>query len=222
VLGYASPTAERIDVGKTPGGSGPDQAEIDSLLVALGLAGKRVVRLKGGDPYVFGRGGEEALALARAGVPFEVVPGVSSALAAPAAAGIPVTHRGLSGSVTIANGHDTEQHDWSALAASGGTLVFLMAVEHLAEIADRLQAHGRAAAEPAAVIQWATTPRQRSVHAPLAEIAEAAGAAGLGAPAVLVIGPTAALAGRLLPRERRAALDSNHRIELISTSLVKN
>jgi len=176
------------------------------------------VRLKGGDPFVFGRGGEEALALARAGVAFEVVPGISAALAAPAAAGIPVTHRGLSGSVTVVNGHDAEQHDWSALARGSGTLVFLMAVEHLEEIVDRLLAHGRAADEPAAIVQWATTPRQRFLSAPLSGIAAATRAAGLAPPAVLVVGRTAGLSAELWPdggqrdarppRVERAARDS--------------
>jgi uroporphyrin-III C-methyltransferase/precorrin-2 dehydrogenase/sirohydrochlorin ferrochelatase len=212
-LRYAAAEAELIDVGKTPGGGGPGQAEINALLIDLGAAGKRVVRLKGGDPYLFGRGGEEALALARAGVAFEVVPGVSSALAAPAAAGIPITHRGLSGSVTIANGHDVDQHDWTALAQSAGTLVFLMGVEHLDEIVERLIDAGRSSYEPAAVVQWATTPRQRSVHAALGEIPQVAQRAGLGAPAVIVIGPTAALAGQL---------DSTLSTELFLTSLVKN
>jgi siroheme synthase len=156
-----------------------------------------VVRLKGGDPFVFGRGGEEALALAEAGIPFEVVPGISSALAAPAAAGIPVTQRGLSGSVTIVNGHDCDQHDWSALARSGGTLVFLMAVERLEDIALELLASGRPDDEPAAVVEWATTPRQRVVAAPLSDIASAAGRAALRPPAVLVVGPTAALSQTL-------------------------
>lgn len=203
ILDFAAKSAELIDVGKTPGGGGSSQAEIDALLVDLGRQGRRVVRLKGGDPFVFGRGGEEALALARAGVPFEVVPGVSSALAAPAAAGIPVTHRGLSASVTIVNGHDADQHDWSALARSAGTLVFLMAVEHLEDIVDRLVSHGRSASEPAAVVQWATTPRQRVVAAPLSEIAPEARSAGLVPPAVLVVGPTAALS-RALDATRQA------------------
>src|SRR5919202_1888980 len=186
ILDFAASSAERVDVGKTPGGGGASQAQINALLVDLGRQGRRVVRLKGGDPFVFGRGGEEALALARAGVPFEVVPGVSSALAAPAAAGIPVTHRGLSPSVTIVNGHDADQHDWSALARSAGTLVFLMAVEHLELIAERLMSSGRSVAEPAAVVQWATTPRQRVVAAPLSDIAAEARAAGLAAPAGVV------------------------------------
>jgi uroporphyrin-III C-methyltransferase len=211
VLALARPDAECIDVGKAPGGQGCTQPQINALLIRLGRQGKRVVRLKGGDPYVFGRGGEEALALATAGVLFEVVPGVSSALAGPAAAGIPVTHRGLSGSVTIANGHDTDQHEWSALARSRGTLVFLMAVEHLEHIVDNLLVHGRSADEPAALVEWATTPRQRVVTGGLSEIAGAARCAKVEAPAVLVVGPTAALAGRLTAapkhgEERRALL----------------
>ena len=206
VLEYAPTTAERIDVGKSPGKrGGPSQDDINALLVDLGRQGRRVVRLKGGDPFVFGRGGEEALALAAAGVPFEVVPGVSAALAAPAAAGIPVTHRGLSASLTVVNGHDADQHDWSALAGSAGTLVFMMAVEHLEEIVSRLLEHGRPVHEPAAIVQWATTPRQRVVSAPLGEIASAARAEQVEAPAVLVVGPTAALTTALseaAPRSR--------------------
>jgi len=194
VLEYAAPAAERIDVGKRPGGQGPSQTEINQLLVELGRQGRRVVRLKGGDPFVFGRGGEEAIALANAGVEFEIVPGISSALAAPAAAGIPVTHRGLSASLTVINGHDTDQHDWDALARGGGTLVFLMAVENLESIADRLLAHGRPPTEPTALVEWATTPRQRVVAASLAHLVDTARGADVQPPAVLVVGPTAALA----------------------------
>lgn len=204
VLEYAAADAERIDVGKRSGGGGPSQREINELLISLGRQGRRVVRLKGGDPFVFGRGGEEALALLEAGVPLEVVPGLSSALAAPAAAGIPVTHRGLSGSVTVLNGHDVDQHDWEALASSAGTLVFLMAVERLEEITSRLLAHGRACDQPAALVEWATTPRQRIILAPLANLAVTARAEMVEAPAVLVVGPTAALAEELGPRRERS------------------
>ncbi len=153
---------------------------------------------------MFGRGGEEALALARAGIPFEVVPGVSAALAAPAAAGIPVTHRGLSSSVTIATGHDTSAHDWHALAQTSGTLVFMMAVEHLDTICAQLIGHGRPTSEPAAIVQWATTSKQHIVLASLGGIATAAREAGIEAPAVLVVGPTAALSGRLAPEGTHA------------------
>jgi uroporphyrin-III C-methyltransferase/precorrin-2 dehydrogenase/sirohydrochlorin ferrochelatase len=197
VLAYAPEHVERFDVGKTPHHTGPSQADIQLLLIRLGREGKRVVRLKGGDPLVFGRGGEEALALARAGVPFEIVPGISAALAAPAAAGIPVTHRGLSGSVTIATGHGGQPHDWQALARSAGTLVFLMAVEHLEEIVERLLVHGRPADEPAALVRWATTPQQTSLVATLGTIAEAARRAALKPPAVLIVGATAALSSEL-------------------------
>ncbi len=144
LLDYCHPGAARYDVGKIPGHHGRGrQEEINKLLARLGSEGQRVVRLKGGDPFVFGRGGEEALALSEAGVPFEVVPGVSSTLAAPAAAGIPVTHRGLATSVTVATGHaradgsEDESHDWGALARMRGTLVFLMAIENLDRIAAR-------------------------------------------------------------------------------------
>jgi uroporphyrin-III C-methyltransferase/precorrin-2 dehydrogenase/sirohydrochlorin ferrochelatase len=127
-------------------------------------------------------------------VAFDVVPGVSAALAAPAAAGIPVTHRGLASSVTVINGHDADQHDWSALARIRGTLVFLMAVEHLEDIVGNLLRHGKPPDEPAAMVEWATTLRQRCVSAPLRQIAKSARAAELSPPAVLVVGPTAALA----------------------------
>src|ERR1051326_2752112 len=213
VLEFVAPGAERIDVGKRPGGIGPTQAQINAMLVEFGRQGRRVVRLKGGDPFVFGRGGEEALTLARAGVAFEIVPGVSSALAAPAAAGIPVTHRGLSASVTVINGHDTGEHDWDALARSAGTLVFLMAVERLDEIVCRLLLHGRPSSEPAALVEWATTPRQRCVLAPLDRLVAEARADGIEAPAVLVVGPTAALASELGPSPsaaREAALVASY------------
>jgi uroporphyrin-III C-methyltransferase/precorrin-2 dehydrogenase/sirohydrochlorin ferrochelatase len=205
VLEHAAPDAERIDVGKHPGGAGATQDDINALLVDLARQGRRVVRLKGGDPFVFGRGGEEALALAQAEIEFEIVPGISSALAAPAAAGIPVTHRGLSASVTIVNGHDAGQHDWRALASCGGTLVFLMAVEHLETIVERLLAHGRPAGESSALIEWATLPRQRVLAAPLAEIAARARLADFEPPAVLIVGPTAALLSDLGPHKAQSA-----------------
>lgn len=203
LLDYCAPHVQLYDVGKVPGRhSTGRQGEINDLLVSLGQAGLRVVRLKGGDPFVFGRGGEEALALAAAGVPYEVVPGISSALAAPAAAGIPVTHRGMSTSVTIATGHDgrgvsSTGHDWEALARMQGTLVFLMAVETLESIVGRLIEHGRPLEEPAALVHWATTPMQRTVTAPLGEIVVTGRTAGIESPAVLVVGPTVALAHQI-------------------------
>jgi len=192
LLALAPPAAERVFVGKRPGAPMP-QDEIDALLVAHARAGRRVVRLKGGDPFVFGRGGEEAAALAAAGIPFEVVPGVTAAVAVPAYAGIPVTHRGLATSFTVVTGHsrhavDTETN-WEALAAAGGTIVVLMGVAHRAELARRLQAGGLAPARPVAAVQWGTRPSQRTVRTTLAGLGDAA----LEPPATIVIGPVAAL-----------------------------
>ena len=168
---------------------------INALLVAYGRRGLTVVRLKGGDPFVFGRGGEEALALAEAGVAFEVVPGVSSLSSVPAAAGIPVTHRGISSQVTIAAGYDPDALDYDALARAPGTLVLFMALSALPEIARRLIAHGRPPDTAAAVISSGTTEAQELAAAPLDEIAEAA--TGLEPPALVVIGEVVALSVRL-------------------------
>ena len=173
------------------------QEAINELLVAYGRRGLSVVRLKGGDPFVFGRGGEEALALADEGVPFEVVPGVSSISAVPAAAGIPVTHRGVSSQVTIAAGHDLDALDWPGLARAPGTLVFFMALAALPELARRLIAAGRAGETPAAVISSGTLTGQVTVTAPLTEIAEAA--ATLEPPALVVVGEVVSLASALAP-----------------------
>jgi uroporphyrin-III C-methyltransferase len=169
------------------------QKEINRLLVRLARRGLDVVRLKGGDPFLFGRGGEEALALVEAGVPFEVVPGVSSLAAVPAAAGIPVTHRGVSSQVTIVNGHGPL--DFAALAATPGTLVVFMGLGRLDELAAGLIEHGRVASTPAAVIANGTLPAQRTVVAPLAQIADAAG--DLEPPALVVVGDVVALAATL-------------------------
>ena len=198
VLDNCRPDAERYDVGKAPGHHAWEQDEINALLIRLAREGRRVVRLKGGDPFVFGRGGEEALALADANVPFEIVPGVSSALAVPAVVGIPVTHRGLAPSVTIATGHARasrgDEHDWDALAHTRGTLVFLMAVENLEHVVEQLLNHGRPASEPAALIESGTTPAERTVTASLGRIAEAARREKIAAPAVLVVGQVVGLA----------------------------
>ncbi len=191
----AEAPAGAIRIGRDP----LDQAEIDQLLVRLGRRGLDVVRLKGGDPFVFGRGGEEALALSAAGVPFEVVPGVSSLSAVPASAGIPVTHRGLSSQVTIVAGHDVEALDLECLARAPGTLVVFMGLASLGELADGLVRHGRPASTPAAVVANGTTAEQRTVIAPLGDIARAA--RDLGAPALVVIGDVVALAGRLAADE---------------------
>jgi uroporphyrin-III C-methyltransferase len=171
------------------------QRGVEWTLIAHGQAGLRVVRLKGGDPFVFGRGGEEALALATAGVPFEVVPGVSSISAVPAAAGIPVTHRGVSAQVTVASGHDPDALDWPGLARAQGTLVFFMGLANVAQIAAELIAHGRAADTPAAVVSCGTLESQETVTAPLEELAEAAGA--VPSPALVIVGEVVRLSEAL-------------------------
>ena len=183
------------------------QTQIDDLLVALGRQGLEVVRLKGGDPYVFGRGGEEALALAEAGIPFEVVPGISSIAAVPAAAGIPVTHRGVSDRVTIATAHaaDGSPPDYASLVAAGGTLVLFMGLGRLRELADGLTRAGMAAATPAAVVSRGTLPDQEVITATLDEIADVAG--DLPGPALVVIGDVVALSGRLGLQSRRACFE---------------
>ena len=172
-----------------------DQDAVNRLLVGFGRAGLEVVRLKGGDPFVFGRGGEEALALAGAAVPFEVVPGVSSLSAVPAAAGIPVTHRGVAAQATLAAGHDPDALDYESLARTSGTVVLFMALRNLPEIAARLVEHGRDPATPGAVVASGTTGEQEAAFAPLAELADAA--AGLEPPALVVLGGVVALAERL-------------------------
>lgn len=201
-------SCERIFVGKEGGRHPVSQEKINRLLIDRGRSGRRVVRLKGGDPFVFGRGGEEALALREAGVPFELVPGVSSAIAAPAYAGIPVTHRGLASSVAIVTGHEDPTKDetsiaWPELARGVDTLVFLMAVEQLPSIVERLLAAGRSADEPVALIRWGTTPEQQTLSGRLATIVDHSRERGLKPPAVLVVGAVAELAGRLAWFEER-------------------
>lgn len=185
---------EVIDCGKSAHRQNLSQSEINSVLIDRALAGKRVVRLKGGDPFVFGRGGEEFLACVAVGVPVTVVPGISSALAGPAAAGIPLTHRGVSADFTVVSGHLDPGRpadsgiDWPGLAVGAGTLVLLMAMDRLDLIASELIAHGRSAATPSAVVHRATLDGQQVVRAPLGELAAAVGQAGIGAPSVIVIG----------------------------------
>jgi uroporphyrinogen III methyltransferase / synthase len=190
-----APAAERIDVGKAPGHVRLAQAAINDLLIERGRRGETVVRLKGGDPFVFARGGEEAAALAAAGVPFEVVPGITSAIAVPAYAGIPVTLRHSSTSVTIVTGHEepgTEgaenKVDWEAVARVGGTIVVLMGVARIGRIAAELMAAGRPPDTPVAAVQWGTRPEQRTVRATLSTIADQP----LGTPSTIVIGEVAA------------------------------
>jgi uroporphyrinogen III methyltransferase/synthase len=194
LLDLAPPQAKRVDVGKAPGKNEMSQDDINALLVDQGRAGKRVVRLKGGDPFVFGRGGEEAEALAAAGVPFEVVPGVTSAIAAPAYAGIPVTHRGLSTSVTIVTGHEDPTKgradvDWAALARVGGTLVILMGAGRIGEIASALIDGGLASETPVAAVRHGTCGDQQTVRGTLATI----GGADVQPPSAIVVGDVAAL-----------------------------
>ncbi|HXA29882.1 MAG TPA: uroporphyrinogen-III C-methyltransferase [Candidatus Angelobacter sp.] len=203
LLRHCRADVQRFDVGKRAGEHSATQSEINELLVRLGRSGLSVVRLKGGDPFVFGRGGEEAEALRDAGVPYEVVPGVTSAIAAPAAAGIPVTHRDWAGHVTIVTGHEREGEegriDYSPLAAllPEGTLVFLMGSRSLPRIVSGLIAAGADPSTPAAAVQWGTDPRQRSVGAALSQLADAVAEAGMGSPMVTVVGRVAALREKL-------------------------
>lgn len=194
----APPEAERVYMGKREGRHSASQEEICALLIQRARSGKTVVRLKGGDPFVFGRGGEEALALQAAGVPFEVAPGVTSAVAIPALAGIPVTHRGLSRSVHIvtartADTPDGLPPDLDRLAQLSGTLVFLMGLSRLEDIAARLAAASRPPDTPAAVVSGGNSPHPAAVRGTLGDIAEKARAAKIRPPAVIVVGGVAAL-----------------------------
>ncbi len=191
VLALAPTGAELIDVGKRPG-QGVAQDLINVLLVRLAGEGKRVVRLKGGDPFVFGRGGEEAVALAEQGIACEVVPGISSAVGAPAAAGVPVTYRGLSASFTVVTGHRQRGEtpvNWRALAQVGGTIVVLMGVAQRGQIAAELVEGGLPESTPVAAVHRATTGEQSVVRCPLSELATAP----IESPAVIVIGAVASL-----------------------------
>ena len=208
VLAGARDGADLVYVGKEPGRPTMEQAEIERRLVEHAGHGKLVVRLKGGDPFVFGRGGEEAEALRAAGVSFEVVPGITAGLAAPAFAGIPVTHREHASAVALITGHEDPDKpesalDWDALAAFPGTLVFYMGVAQLPRIAASLIGAGRPAEEPAAVVERGTLPGQRTVLATLETVAERAAQAQLAAPAVTVVGPAAGLRERLAWLEAR-------------------
>lgn len=192
LLDLAPPRAERIDVGKTPDGPSVPQERINELLVNHGLAGRSVVRLKGGDPFVFARGAEEAIALERAGIEYEVVPGITSAIAAPAYAGIPVTMRYSSTSLTIVTGHEDPTKgrgdvDWESLAKVGGTIVVLMGVANLAEISTRLRAGGMSGATPAAAVRWGTRSDQVVTRATLETLHEHP----LSAPSTIVVGDVA-------------------------------
>ncbi|GAA3253502.1 uroporphyrinogen-III C-methyltransferase [Dactylosporangium siamense] len=194
LLDELRPEVELFDASKIPYGPSAAQEEINRVLVDRARQGKFVVRLKGGDPYVFGRGGEELLACVAAGVPVSVVPGISSSIAVPAAAGIPITHRGLAHEFTVVSGHLAPTHpeslvDWAALARLRGTLSILMGLKNLPAIASVLQEHGRAPDTPVAVIQEGTTRGQRVVRAQLSTVADAVKEAALRPPAVIVVGP---------------------------------
>jgi uroporphyrin-III C-methyltransferase len=201
LLDEAPPRAEMIFVGKREGHHLMPQGEINQLIASRVCEGKQVVRLKGGDPFVFGRGGEEALLLARQGIPFEVVPGVTSAIGALTYAGIPVTHRGLSTGFVVVTGHEAPDKpasttDWEAVSRLP-TIVILMAVRRIGTIAETLIDAGRSPDTPAAAISWATTDCQRVVHGTLSSIGDEIDTAGLETPAVFVIGEVAGLAGQL-------------------------
>ena len=191
LLSLANPAAERIHAGKRGGKPSPRQADISLRLIELAQAGKRVLRLKGGDPFMFGRGGEEAGALARAGIRFRIVPGISSGLGGLAYAGIPVTHRDTNHAVIFLTGHDEtgelpQSVDWAAVATAAPVIIMFMAVKHLGAIADKLVAAGRDPGDRLAVVSHAALPGQRVVEATLGE---AAGLSGLETPALIVLGP---------------------------------
>ncbi len=198
LLAEARTDAELYDVGKSPSNHRMTQTEINQLLVGLGLSGKTVCRLKGGDPFVFGRGGEEVLDLAAAGIQWEVVPGISSTIAVPAYAGIPVTQRGLATSLTIVTGSEEPGKpdstiNWDALAAMPGTLVFVMGWNNINDIVAALTSRGVPDKRPAALIQWGTTTKQRVVTGPISKIASMGAKVGIGPPVVLVIGEVTGL-----------------------------
>ncbi len=210
-LKCASPEAELIYVGKQGGDHTLSQDGINALLVEKARAGAIVTRLKGGDPFIFGRGGEEAEALIDAGIPFEIVPGVTSAIAAPAYAGIPLTHRRFTSSVAFVTGHEDPEKtssgiDWAALAQGIGTLVFLMGVRNLPRIVERLVENGKPPRTPAAVVRWGTTPRQVTVSGTLETIVEKVRRANLKAPAVIVVGDVVSLRDKMAWFEDRPLL----------------
>lgn len=193
LLEVVRPDAEKIYVGKKAGDHTLTQDKINELMVEKAGKGRSVVRLKGGDPYLFGRGGEEALELAKAGIPFEVVPGITAAMAASAYAGIPITHRDHASCVTFLTGHEDPAKsesslDWGALVASKATLAIYMGMDRIRGIAEKLQEHGMAGDTPAAAVQWGTLPKQRSVYATVSTLAEQCREAGMQAPAIILIG----------------------------------
>jgi len=198
LLKYAREDAELIYVGKKGGDHTLSQEGINSLIVEKAREGATVVRMKGGDPFIFGRGGEEAEVLVDAGIPFEIIPGVTSAIAAPAYAGIPLTHRKYTTTVAFVTGHEDPSKaastiDWAALAKGIGTLVFLMGVKNLPQITRRLIQHGKPASTPVALVRWGTTPRQQTVSGTLENIVQRTKDAGIKAPAIIVVGEVVTL-----------------------------
>jgi len=195
ILDWANPSAELIDMGKRGGKSSPKQKDISLELVELARAGRRVLRLKGGDPFVFGRGGEEGQTLVQHGVPIRLVPGISAGIGGLAYAGIPVTHREVNASLTFVTGHDAKGRapklDWAAIAKGSAVIVIYMGMRNLAEIAAKLMGAGRHGDEPVAIVQSASTPDQRVLETTLAECASDADAAGIGAPAIVCVGKAA-------------------------------
>lgn len=208
LLDCAPPGAERIDVGKRQGHHTKPQEEINRLLCERAKAGDVVVRLKGGDPFLFGRGGEEAVELAKAGIEFEVVPGVTSAIGVPAYAGIPVTHRDMASQLHIITGHEAPGKretglNWNVLGKAEGTLVFLMGVGNLPAIVKELRAHGQKASTPVALIRWGTRPDQQTLTSTLGKIVEAARKARFQPPAIIVVGKCVKLRQALQWYERK-------------------
>ena len=211
LLVHARPECECIYVGKQGGDHTLAQDQINQLIVDKAVQGKIVTRLKGGDPFVFGRGGEEAEELVAAGLAFEIVPGVTSAIAAPAYAGIPLTHRQFTSTVAFVTGHEDPAKaessiDWNALAKGIGTLVFFMGVKNLPHIAGRLVAHGRPGKTPVALVRWGTTTRQQTVCGTLDDIVDKAAAAGIKAPAIIVVGEVVSLRDTLQWFDKRPLL----------------
>jgi uroporphyrinogen III methyltransferase/synthase len=202
LLQYARADAELIYAGKVGGAHNREQWQINDLLVEKALAGKIVARLKGGDPFVFGRGGEECEALVNAGVPFEVVPGVTAGIGAPSYAGIPLTHRDITTSVAFVTGHEhpgkeSSEIDWEGLSLGSGTVVFFMGMKNLPQITENLMAHGRSPETPVALIRWGTRPDQEVLVGTLADIAEKAGRASFKPPVITVVGEVVRLREKL-------------------------
>jgi uroporphyrin-III C-methyltransferase len=224
LLAYTPASAELICVGKRPGKHCPDQKTIEALLIERARRGKRVVRLKGGDPFVFGRGGEEAEALKRAGIPYEIVPGVSSAVAVPAYAGIPLTHRACASSVAIVTGHNASSNDgqikWNELARIVDTLVILMGLHNLREIMNRLLAGGCEPQRPVALIQSGTRPSQKSVVGTVTTIADLAEREKFLSPTVVVVGEVVKL-GRDLHWFSKAVFEDRLRYNKVSENIVE-